>query len=667
MARIKITGPDGKTITLNAPDDATPDQINAKLAEIKSQWGGGAQQAEQTDKPGRIESGVRGALQGLTFGFGDEIAGAAYGAADFVQGKGYNYSKNRDEVRAANDAAREANPGTYLLGEIGGGVALPFGVARTAASMPAAVQTAARAAGFVPEAMKAATFGQRVGQGARMGATYGAAYGAGNSEADSALGVAQDTGEGALAGGLLGGAAVPAIDTIAAVGRGVAAPFRSVINPKGVAAEKVAEAMARDAKEGRALAIRAEAATAADPSTMIADVGGRSNKRLIRAALNQQSKGTEPFMQKLDSRKAFEGKKIERSLRDGLRLGADDFYGSVDEVTAKLSDIGQQGFKPALAVETEMTPALASVLKRPLAKRVLAEVETSMANAGKAGGFETRTEALHRVKMELNRLISTSEKAVKMGQDNGWNLNDLRTIRRDLLNAWDNKAYKSASRLYADEASLRTAAEKGYDDFMQMPWQEVRKVVGEMSRAERTMFRRGAVQAITERIGQGSPLGDKVRGVMSPDNMMQRLRPLFDDQKEWRRFQRRLVVFARQTGTRQAAQGNSTSVQQAADMMDSGRIAEGANTLANAATGNWKAVLDAAGRYGNRFIGMTPRVAEEVLRIQGTMPSKYPMSVQAAGAVYTPELAAAQARMGGAQQRRDVFTQGIVRALLSQQ
>ncbi len=72
MARLKITGPDGRTIVLNAPDGATNEQIQEKISQIKSHWGG--QQAQQPEQPVATqqqpgvsgwEAAGRGALQGL--------------------------------------------------------------------------------------------------------------------------------------------------------------------------------------------------------------------------------------------------------------------------------------------------------------------------------------------------------------------------------------------------------------------------------------------------------------------------------------------------------------------------------------------------------------------------------------------------------------------------
>lgn len=143
-----------------------------------------SQPFEASDTPSQLESGLRGAAQGATLGFSDEIAGGAGALWDSLspdQKKSFEdlYIQNRDESRSANKAAQEANPITYGASEIGGGVATAF----------------------VPglNAGKLATLGGRVAANAGLGALAGA----GMSEADNASALAKDAAiGGALAGGL---------------------------------------------------------------------------------------------------------------------------------------------------------------------------------------------------------------------------------------------------------------------------------------------------------------------------------------------------------------------------------------------------------------------------------------------------------------------------------
>lgn len=80
----------------------------------------------QPESPSMLESGLRGTAQGVTLGFGDELAGAAQGSYGALTGEGdlsALYEQYRDIQRAKNKLAEETNPGSYLTGNVVGGVA----------------------------------------------------------------------------------------------------------------------------------------------------------------------------------------------------------------------------------------------------------------------------------------------------------------------------------------------------------------------------------------------------------------------------------------------------------------------------------------------------------------------------------------------------------------
>lgn len=183
-------------------------------------------------KRGKLEAGLRGAGQGFTLGFADEIAGGM-GAAmqagvnvlprslqkwlDVVEAKpGDAYRSVRDEDRADNRAARRDQTGAYLAGEVLGSLAVP---------VPGGA------------AAKGASGLARVGRGALQGAGLGGAYGLGASEADSVGGLARDTALGAGLGGAGG-----------AVGAGLGVGVEKVRGlAKATAAKAVADAAAKQA------------------------------------------------------------------------------------------------------------------------------------------------------------------------------------------------------------------------------------------------------------------------------------------------------------------------------------------------------------------------------------------------------------------------------------
>lgn len=119
------------------------------------------------------ESAARGFAQGATLGFADEISG---GVESLFTDK--SYEQARDESRKNFKTAEKANPGYYLAGEVGGGLAtaaIPFG--------------------------GTATLGKAIATGAKLGGVTAL----GNSEADNIKDVAKDVGSG-IALGAGGGA-----------------------------------------------------------------------------------------------------------------------------------------------------------------------------------------------------------------------------------------------------------------------------------------------------------------------------------------------------------------------------------------------------------------------------------------------------------------------------
>lgn len=175
----------------------------------------------------KLESFLRGGGQGLSFGFGDELTGAV---ESLFTDK--TYEQSRDESRAANDAAREANPWTYGGSEVGGalipsiiallgsgGTAAPAvggGLLKAAAPMATrlapttikgmaamgALDAAGRSEADLPEG-EIGDFLTDVGMGAGLGATLGAGgklvtKGAGLFRADELADIAQTRGAKAL-------------------------------------------------------------------------------------------------------------------------------------------------------------------------------------------------------------------------------------------------------------------------------------------------------------------------------------------------------------------------------------------------------------------------------------------------------------------------------------
>lgn len=189
------------------------------------------------EDPGVLESAGRGALQGVSLGFGDEIYGGgkalfdALNEGDLSDLEG-RYRSERDAVRKANAAAEEANPTAYTGGNIAGSVATSF----------------------VPglNIAKAATLGGRVA----LGAGLGAAAGLGNSDADVTQGevgqAALDTAKGAaLGGGLVAGGEKLVAPAARFIGGKAKDAMPVLSNAAAWTGDKLAQSAAAPASEAR--------------------------------------------------------------------------------------------------------------------------------------------------------------------------------------------------------------------------------------------------------------------------------------------------------------------------------------------------------------------------------------------------------------------------------
>lgn len=134
-------------------DRLTDDQARALTAQAPS--------AAPQDV-GYLESFGRGALEGATFGFDDEL-----GLQD----------------KARREAAKKANPWTHFMGEMAGTVVPMVGAAPLAAAKGAGLLArGTRAAGSLLAPGDMSTVARAATQGVKLGATYGALSGAGHTD-----------------------------------------------------------------------------------------------------------------------------------------------------------------------------------------------------------------------------------------------------------------------------------------------------------------------------------------------------------------------------------------------------------------------------------------------------------------------------------------------------
>jgi hypothetical protein len=244
---------------------------------------------------GVLDAAARGAAQGLTANFGDEIRGLVeasganpddpasvyklisgalkYFGGDAEAKKAYDDAVARE--RGLNTAAETQHPVASTVGGIAGAMAIPLGVAAQGATLPA-----------------------RMGIGAATGAAIGGAAGAG--EGQGALDRTSRAITGAGIGGALGGAAPAVVEGVIRGGRALAMPVanavRGVRDVDSEAARRVVSAVQRDqALDPQAVGRLTPGEFAANVQgggpANIMDLGGETTRALARSAANTSPEG----------------------------------------------------------------------------------------------------------------------------------------------------------------------------------------------------------------------------------------------------------------------------------------------------------------------------------------------------------------------------------------
>lgn len=174
----------------------------------------------EVEKGSRLEAVARGAGQGLTMGFLDELMASLKAggvspsqelsmpvgkAAEAHRAASKRYEEEVAKERAAEAKLREEYPGTMFASELAGGI------------VPALFTGGAGAAGTIAKEGVKKALPTAMKEGAKLGAKYGAVSGAGYSEADTPMGLLEDVAKGTATGALIGGG-LPVVGRAAGAG-----------------------------------------------------------------------------------------------------------------------------------------------------------------------------------------------------------------------------------------------------------------------------------------------------------------------------------------------------------------------------------------------------------------------------------------------------------------
>lgn len=635
----------GKTYEVEAPDQATA------LKALQQMGPAAPAPAPPRPKKSDWESLGRGALEGLSFGFDDEI-GAGISAL-----MGGDFGQTLAESRRLKSEAREDNPWAYGIGTIGG--ALP-----TAVIPGGAIARGVQGGGRVLQAMKA---------GAGAGAAYGGLAGAGYADgglADRGVGAAAGAGLGAALGGAFpllgagfGAAAKPVRDAVAAR-----------VNPRGYAARKVVERMSIPTEQA---ARRLERS----PGMALMDVGGEGARNLARTVANTPGRGAQRLTTSGNLRAMAQGDRIKTQV--GRVFADPDGYQAVKEgIIRARRHRAAPAYDAAYRTPVPFTRELEALLNTPAGMRAMAAAKANSLNSRQpwAQWFLNVSDdgrildarrvpdmpALDQIKRVLDDMVegamrqpdgSPFARAMQTPESRA-----IKSVRDDLLDILDSAvpAYREARRIAGETIKWDEALEFGRKA-LNMDSRVLRSKLATMTNDELEMARVGIAEAIRKRVDDAGFTHNALLKIFSSREQIRRLKPFFRRAEDWTAFRKAMFEEAKKRRSYDVLRGNSTTARQLADMAEAGTLSGHVQAGAAAANrGLTAGVLNAVAQGIRRLGGTTPETADQMATLLAT---RDPAKVREIAQM----LSRLESRQGSAQEARSAIRQALTRLLATQE
>lgn len=289
---------------------------------------------------------------------------------------------------------------------------------------------------------------------------------------------------------------------------------------------------------------------------MALDVGDPAVRALAESSL-QESGGPNAteMLRRLRDRAAGQHERTSDQINTALK--PDPYFEQLDKLHDNLytnaAPLYEAAYKAHPAMQTQV---LGELLSTPDGKKAVKNALRIMRNEGKKIGAADVTgmvrspslEFLDYVKRGLDQSIVTEEgsganyKATPLGKS-------MRELRTKLVTELDTSTtdkkgkslYAEARAQYAGDLEVLDALETGRSDYLKMAPDEAARKVKKMSFAEKDALRTGVAQGLFERIGTPSTDVNAARKVIGSPEMRKRLRPLFDNDKQYQLFETALT------------------------------------------------------------------------------------------------------------------------------
>lgn len=601
--------------------------------------------------PSSLLSGTRAAVgQGLMMGWGDEAE--AWLRSKLGQGE---YEDLVQRIRKEYGQFSENNPVSSAVMEFGGGVIpgvaamlVPGGQGAGAAQITGATTGALTRLAARP-----------VVKSAGVGAGTGAVAGAGSAvEGERGSGA----GSGAAVGTVFGLAIPPAMRTAGGVKNWLTDRlFPSEKKATTAAAKKMTEALAESKLTPQQIERRMAQDRAMGVPSTVANVDP-ALADLAETVAQRTGSGTRKVERTVSQQQAGAKERTYQQVRKGLQ--PDDYYGEEERLLTDLRTKSAPAYKAAYAVGEVDDPQIMELLKLPQFRsawntaRSLADADASAAKANALRSGQPFDESEFKLR-DVYKIIRDNNGDV-VGVETTGAVPDVRTLdyMKRALDAQINAAYRSdnaatlasansmkqlrdalrdrtkevvpeyqqALQVYKGDKEILDALRAGYNEFGKLDHEEVIKLVGGMSPAEREAFRTGVVRDVYGKLF-GSSRNINAAAIIDAPEMQAKLQPLFESPAKFRLFQaaieRESQLFKQANRMLAGSQtGKRTAMREKFE--DSG---EGiTQAAAQALTGGWMSSLTGVATRALYKTTMTDDMAD---KLAGMLMSKNPKEVAA--------------------------------------
>lgn len=590
--------PDGspRAVLSAGPEPSSFQRLIDSLQEVGLIPKGQANQIRRNSNA--VGAAVRGARQGLTFGFGDEIA-AGIDAASPSSQNFLNLDRALEHSRNAVATDRQNHPTLSAVGEIGGGVATG-GVALKAGL------TASR---FIPQAAQGLRGAlARGGAAAADGAVIGATQAAGDQQ-----NVAQGALTGAaLAGGLQGGA-----EAITGVAGNVARRIQQAgLSPEQRGQQRIFDAVQQ---QGGNQAVQ-QKLNELGYDAVLADVLPNA-PRALRKASNLSPEAQQVAQQRLAARQSGQNERLIDDLNQTVGLNGNQTVGDIqNSIRERFRPRVNKAYRRANEAGAELPrEPFRDILQTPIGNRAFTQAQRNVQNdipirENADSDLSILDETIRNIRDRAQALTQSGQR--NQGARNFGLASELRSRVDDALSGGE---FQAARALRQRQGQREDAVQAGAD-LSTRPNRENLQNVQNLDRRFQANAQQGFVADLTDRISQARNNASVRQRLDSPAGQ-QIIQSLFNPQQQ----QQINRSFARENtfaNTLNQLRGNSTTAQQGADLADPSLLENVAQGASNLATGGIFGALRSGGQALARGVAsgreraISPAVADILTRNQ---------------------------------------------------